>query len=339
MKENNNTTNAVETSGEKTMEIMMYQALATLQRQRQLLEEELTNKLAKKESSETSLPKDVEDDNRCSSSIGILTDDCESQSIIITAYKQRHRRQVALSWIVACPLILGLPVALFFAIRRCINIDYGYPTTTKEVQGTTGIPYSRCFGNRDELVAAVDDYVQADDPSQSGSALLYGYPMATWCVDHVTDFSILFSSSRHPRMEVFNEDLSTWRTSSASNMIAMFDGCANFNGDIASWDVSNVKRVDFMFRNARRFNQDISGWNLASVQYLGEFVLGASDFAQDLCAWWTRLPQGWTGKNMFQGTACPIVADPGSLDHKNAGTQNDNDNHAVRDGSFCFACT
>jgi surface protein len=345
MKDSNQTTNAVEACGEKKMESMMYKALATLQRQRQLLEDELANKLANKDYSETTLPKDVEDDDpwelstaSSSSSTEILTDDWESQSII-TAYKQRHRRQVALVWLVACPLILGIPVALSFAIKRSLNSDYRNPTTTTEVHGTTGIRDFSCFWNRDELVAAVDDYVEADDPSQSGSALLYGYPMATWCVDHVTDFSTVFSAYRQPRMEEFNEDLSAWKTSSAINMIAMFDGCANFNGDIDSWDVSNVKRADSMFRHARRFNRDISSWNLASVQDLDEFVLGASDFAQDLCPWQTRLPQGWTGIDMFKGTVCPNVADPVCFNLQNAGTKHDNDNHAMKDGSFCFVCT
>ena len=54
---------------------------------------------------------------------------------------------------------------------------------------------NKCFVDRDELKAAVDQYVEGDCGnllSQCNVTLIYGRPIGTWCVAQVTDMSYLF---------------------------------------------------------------------------------------------------------------------------------------------------
>jgi surface protein len=59
---------------------------------------------------------------------------------------------------------------------------------------------------------------------------------------------------------MFDQDISSWNTSNASNMSGMFWGASSFNQDIGNWDVSNVSTMDHLFEGTNSFNQDLSRW-------------------------------------------------------------------------------
>jgi len=77
----------------------------------------------------------------------------------------------------------------------------------------------------------------------------------------------------------FNQDISTWNTSSVTNMHGMFMCCQNFRGtslgawDSVSastrvegktyrrWDTSSVTTISRMFKGAWKFKADISAWD------------------------------------------------------------------------------
>ena len=49
----------------------------------------------------------------------------------------------------------------------------------------------KCFANNKELGDAIRNYVK--DPSDTSEvAMMYGYPVGTWCVDKVTSFEGIF---------------------------------------------------------------------------------------------------------------------------------------------------
>ena len=91
--------------------------------------------------------------------------------------------------------------------------------------------------NNTELLAAIDNYIISggDTNPNSDSALLYGFPIGTWCVGDVQDFSFAFQSYTE-----FNEALNDWNTSSATDMSFMFENAESFNQPLDNWDVRYV---------------------------------------------------------------------------------------------------
>ena len=69
----------------------------------------------------------------------------------------------------------------------------------------------------------------------SSAAFEYGYPIGSWNVSQIVDFSFAFS-----QQESFNEDISFWDTSNARNFSFMFEGAQAFNQPIGEWIVSRV---------------------------------------------------------------------------------------------------
>jgi hypothetical protein len=109
----------------------------------------------------------------------------------------------------------------------------------------------------------------------------------------------------------FDQDISSWDTSSVEDMTGMFYAGLNkgvFNQDISSWDVSNVKDMGYMFYGSK-FNQDISEWNVSSVEDMG-YMFAWSKFNQDISGWDTSSVKAMNG--MFYG--CDFNQDLYGLD-------------------------
>jgi surface protein len=83
----------------------------------------------------------------------------------------------------------------------------------------------------------------------------------------------------------FNQDLSSWDTSSVIDMSSMFSEAAAFNQDLFSWNTSSVTDMSRMFIFAVAFNQDMSAWNTSFVTDTSEMFSHAHAFNQDISAW------------------------------------------------------
>ena len=66
---------------------------------------------------------------------------------------------------------------------------------------------NRCFANSAQLRQAVRDYVK-NPTSTSEVATTYGFPIGSWCVNEIEDFSSMFYG-----LTTFNEDISGWDVS------------------------------------------------------------------------------------------------------------------------------
>jgi len=62
----------------------------------------------------------------------------------------------------------------------------------------------------------------------------------------------------------FNQDISTWDTSKATDFSLMFTFATSFNQDISTWDVSKGKKFNLMFFGASSFDQNLCDWQIRS---------------------------------------------------------------------------
>ena len=148
-----------------------------------------------------------------------------------------------------------------------------------------GVPQTKPFTSREELLKAINLYLSDDSPD-TDVATVYGYPIGTWNVSQVTDFSGVFSMTETNLLsQFFNEDLSGWDVSQAIDMTQMFQGAKRFNQPIGQWDVSSVRSMAFMFDKALSFDQGISSWNVSSVRDMSYMFSFASRFNQPLAQW------------------------------------------------------
>ena len=86
---------------------------------------------------------------------------------------------------------------------------------------------------------------------------------------------------------IFNGDISKWKTSNVTNMLCMFCNAKDFNRDISGWDTSKVNNMSFMFQGASSFDQDISSWDTSMVNAMAHMFNGAKSFNQDISIWET----------------------------------------------------
>ena len=112
---------------------------------------------------------------------------------------------------------------------------------------------AQTFESTEELRAAVDRY-DGKDKYDAQLARTYGWPIGSWCVSNIQDFSELFYGYANFNEDLyanFNEDLDGWDTSKATNMGIMFGGAGSFNGNVTTWDTSSVQTMASMFFGAK----------------------------------------------------------------------------------------
>jgi surface protein len=106
--------------------------------------------------------------------------------------------------------------------------------------------------------------------------------LSSWDTSSVTDMAHMFHKA-----SVFNGDLSSWDTSSVTNMSSMFASATAFDQDLSSWVTSSVTDMNRMFYIADVFNGDISSWDTSSVTNMSSMFASATAFDQDLSSWVT----------------------------------------------------
>lgn len=91
---------------------------------------------------------------------------------------------------------------------------------------------------------------------------------SSWNTISVNDFSFMFSIPSLFQVGWHNPNVTSWNTSSATNMMGMFMGNAGFNRPMiragAIWNTANVTNMTYMFwslgNQVEQFNQNLSSW-------------------------------------------------------------------------------
>ena len=140
-----------------------------------------------------------------------------------------------------------------------------------------------CFQTSAELQQAVDKYLTGVDIISL--AVEYGPTIGEWCVGGISDFSNLFSAARTASASTFDDDISGWDVSRATNMLSMFDGASSFRGDLSNWNTARVTNMANMFEGASQFNSDLSKWVVSSVTDMTSMFSRTSAFNSDIGNW------------------------------------------------------
>lgn len=130
---------------------------------------------------------------------------------------------------------------------------------------------------------------------------------------------------------MFDGDLSTWDTSSATSFHTMFLRASSFTGTgLQNWNVGSVEDLFGTFWYASSFNEDISQWDVSSATQLIYVANSASGFGgHDLCYWGSKLDLSLAGiSNTFGAFTDSGCSDTGHPDLS-----------ASPRGPFCQTCS
>jgi surface protein len=191
-------------------------------------------------------------------------------------------------------LILMFIVIVFVVVLVAVLKTRGSDATNAPTMSPTPYVDPSVFYTIEELYEAVDAYRMSswNDTNQSSFessdvAMRYGYPIASWNVSLITNFTRVFDPRRFaPDIAwEFNEDLGNWDVSNAETMMGMFMNANEFRGlGLENWNVGKVKDFSYMFSGSG-FNGTISGWDTSNAEALDFLFAGASAFNGDLSLW------------------------------------------------------
>jgi len=129
-----------------------------------------------------------------------------------------------------------------------------------------------------------------------------------WCTKDATSFSMAFYNNNGGGE--FNENISSWDTSSSTNFGQVFMLAQSFNRDLTLWDTSNSVSFYHAFSYAASFNRDLSSWDISSAVNFNYMFYTAKTFGQ--CLRWDLSTPGITMIQMFDfsngasaGDKCP----------------------------------
>jgi len=157
-------------------------------------------------------------------------------------------------------------------------------TSTAAPAASTAAPSSSLHQITDHNIHhAVKEFMK----NKASCIAQYG-PMDQWDVQHVRDFSHLFSTQRSDTLLHFNEDISMWNTSSGQNFSHIFFGNAKLNLNLKAWNVSQALDLTAAFSNTQAFvGHGLSTWDVSRVTSMHAMAHGALKFDSGAVRSWS----------------------------------------------------
>lgn len=139
-----------------------------------------------------------------------------------------------------------------------------------------------CFQNNSELRSAVHNFfTNASDLNFISSR--YGPIIGDWCVEYVTDFSLVFAGLKNftsSKNQNGTSVVQNWNTSAATKMSGMFRD-SSFNQPVDHFVTSRVTDFSFAFQGTSEFNQTLD-WDTSSATNMAGMFQDAVAFQQPL---------------------------------------------------------
>lgn len=244
--------------------------------------------------------------------IQTITDQAVAAEVVDQDSDKSSRKYRTVILILISVVIVVVVVLVLVIVLTTRSSDSPKDITGSPTLSPTPFLDDSVFRTMEQLYQAVDAYrmLSWNESNQSSFqtsdvALRYGYPISSWNVSLVKNFSYEFDPSRFsPDIPwEFNEDLGDWDVSNAEAMVGMFAnayefqgiGLENWNvskvkdfsymfsnsgfiGTISEWDTSNAEVMNFMFRDNINFNSNLSLWDVSRVHSMFGLFSGALSF-------------------------------------------------------------
>ena len=206
------------------------------------------------------------------------------------------------------PIVLASNgVTLQAALGTKAGQSYDYQGTSYEVVDDAGFAVEVSLGKDLSKIVTTKVTVMIDLISKSSYGDRFNEDISSWDTSSVTNMNKMFYNARE-----FNQDISSWDTSSVTDMKEMFTFAEEFNQDISSWDTSSVTNMSTMFAYAKIFNQDLSGWDTSSVTDMSVMFSNTNAFEGDIGSWDTSSVTDM--RNMFYAAQDSFNQDISSWD-------------------------
>jgi len=147
-----------------------------------------------------------------------------------------------------------LPSARVLLWTLAASLSMGSVMANQTVPKTTTSATRECFApDGNNLREAVQIYLESTTTTTSAQQLerieeiqaLYGSDISDWCVDQVTDFSLVFANQGS-----FNVDISGWNVTRGESFAFMFQGATSFDQNLCSWGAEMISNNN---NNSSRF--------------------------------------------------------------------------------------
>ena len=187
------------------------------------------------------------------------------------------------------------------SFNRDINTS-GSSWVTSAVTRTSGMFLGATLFNQDLSNWDTSNVTEMDNMFKQATA--FNGDLNGWDVSNVSDMHYMFGYATS-----FNQDLNNWTLRTAgvdlSYMFISYNSGSSFNGNISTWITSSVTNMSFMFNNATSFNGNISTWDTSNVTTMRSMFNGASAFDGDISLWdtssVTTMMQMFDNNSAFDG--------------------------------------
>lgn len=160
------------------------------------------------------------------------------------------------------------------SLRHCV-------TSLDKIAEDSGIQQLELIGG--EKLTTVPNQIPESITSLDSafySTNIFNQNISNWKTDNVKSLRYAFRDATS-----FNQDISSWNVSNVESLEGAFYGATSYNMPLNNWNTNSLTRTHAAFYDAKAFNQPIDNWDMDKVTHAGYMFRGADSFNQNLDNW------------------------------------------------------